>query len=305
MVQAPQPTTFILKSLCDRRLTVSRRPTAAFITLALLFAIAFASPAAMASVKEGAAVSVDSSTKELHVIDKLKPGLDIGLLVVIALLFALLGLFKDFRRYRGLLPVLFKSFYSWVFISFTATCIFFVDYLLYQWKLPHRYVPQEVVWHLSLALGHTGISAAFVYISPFLLSRIPTHARGTLEELSDEPVKEKPITEMNVVYAAIRDSLENEVNGRVLDWTKMYSWPVIKSTGMMLLTDMLNSGAISRQEFERAKLEEKGYEQCDDFCENRQRKYELLRKIMKHSSYQDLRSRLERTARAESIGTAS
>jgi hypothetical protein len=110
---------------------------------------------------------------------------------------------------------------------------------------------------------------------------------------------------MNVVYAAIRESLENRVNGKVLEWTDTYTWPVIKSTGRMLLADLLRSGMISQDECESAKLEELSYQECADSWDNRQMKYELLRIMMTHSSYHDLSSRLARAASTEPAGKIS
>jgi hypothetical protein len=307
---APRPSKLDsgISLLSDRRIGVSIRPITGLLALVLFFVLVFVLPVPMAAANKGPTTSVGANPQEaVHAVEGLGSWLDTCLLVLIAFLFALLGLLKDFRRYRGLLPVLFSNFYSWVFITFTAACIFAVDYEVFQWV--HRHItnpPQEAMLHLSLVLGHTGVSAAFVYVSPFLLSFIPTQARrSTAEPSLNIPEKEKPITEMNVVYAAIRESLENQVNGRVSEWTDTYSWPVIKHTGKMLLIDLLNSGTISHGEFENAKLEEEACEGCGEFWENRQRKYDLLRRIMKHSSYQDLSSRLERTAKAERVGAAS
>jgi hypothetical protein len=314
-MQAPQPSMFGSKiSLpSDPRIGVSIRLIATLLAIVFFFALVFVFPVSVAAASEDRATAPDSHPGvQTPTSGRLMPWLDRGLLVLIALLFALAGLLKDFRRYRGLLPVLFSNFYSWVFITFTATCIFAVDYYVFQWPLFHRIVhavsepgDEEAMLHLSLVLGHTGVSAAFVYLSPFVLGFIPTQARlSPTEQSPNESGKEKPVTEMNVVYAAIRESLETSVNGRVCDWTDEYSWPVIKSTGKMLLIGLVNSGMISHTEFERAKQEEDSYHESDEFWENRQRKYELLRKMMNHTSYGDLRSRLERTARIERAGDA-
>ncbi len=281
------------------------RPIAALLVIAFLFTLVFAFPASVAAADRGLFTGSEDSNRTVQQrhIDKLKPWLDISLLVLIAVLFALLGLLKDFRRYRGLLPVIFKTFYSWVFIAFTAACIFAVDYAVFQWASSrHALEHEQAMLHLSLVLGHTGVSAAFVYVSPFLLRTIPTHAQATrAEQPPRNPEQEKPVTEMNVVYAAIQQSLETSVNGKLCDWTDEYSWPVIKSTGRMLLIDLVNSGMISHEQFESAKLEQGSYQEADEFWENRQRKYELLRKMMKHSCYSDLSSRLGRTAKIEQV----
>lgn len=273
---------------------------------AVIFPISACADSKSPESKVSSLVAHSDNKEQTHDIDN--PWLDIVLLGVLSFLFCLLGLLKDFRRYRGLLPILFSNMYSWVFIIFTTTCIFAVDYVMYQFmyrsSVLHNFMTESMM-HLSLALGHTGISAASVYLSPMLLSVIPTHARAVSEQPHNQPEKEKPITEMNVVYAAIRELLENQVNSRVSDWTDLYSWPVIKSTGKMLLTDLLNSGTISREEFQSAKLEEGAFEGDSDFWEDRQRKYDLLRKIMKHSCYQDLSLRLERTSRVKSPGVAA
>jgi hypothetical protein len=233
--------------------------------------------------------------------EKIKPWVDYGLLIILAFLFALLGLLKDFRRYRGLLPVVFTSFYSWVFITFTATCIFAVDYVIYQAQFLHRLITEEAMFHIGMVLGHTGVSAALVYASPSILSLIPTHMKAPHMEPAGQPEREKPITEMNVVYAAIRELLENQVNAKVLEWTITYTWDDIRSTGKMLLTDLRSSGIISQAEFDAATVEEGAYTECEDVLENRDRKYRLLRKTMKHSSFMDLSSRLQRTARIGSV----
>jgi hypothetical protein len=315
-VQAPRLSTLVsrISLLSDRKISVSIRLIAALLAFVFFFALVLVFPVSMAAANKSPTTVLDSHPGEqIPAIGRVKPWLDRALLVAIAFLFALAGLLKDFRRYRGLLPVLFSNFYSWVFITFTATCIFAVDYYVFQWPLFHRIVhavsepgDEEAMLHLSLVLGHTGVSAAFVYLSPFLLSVIPTYNRvAPAEQSSNKSEKEKPITEMNVVYAAIRESLETSVNGKVCDWTDQYSWPVIKSTGKMLLIGLVNSGMISHAEFERAKLEEDSYQESDEFWENRQRKYELLRKTMNHTSYGDLSSRLERTARIERAGKIS
>jgi hypothetical protein len=283
---------------------VSIRLIAALLAFVLFSALVFVFPVSVAA--DSPTTSTNSSSTEsglgpAH--EGLTPG-EMGMIAVVALLFASLGLLKDFHRYRGLLHILIWNFYSWLFLAFTTMCIFAADYAVL--PLLHKVIREELMLHISLALGHTGVSAAFAYASPFMLSVIPTQVRTAPAEPSPKkPEKEKPTTEMNVVYAAIRESLENRLNGRVHDWTYKYSWPVIRSTGKMLLTDQLRSGMISQEKFEGAKLEEGSCQECADPCDNRQAKYDLLRIMMMHSSYHDLSSRLERTARAERAGTTA
>lgn len=304
MEQAPRSSTFVYKTsllsdrqVSDRRVMGSTR-SVALLTFVFLLVLAFMFPVSAAANKLPTTSTNSSSAEHALAHEALTPW-EMGLIAVVALLFASLGLLKDFHRYRGLLHVLIWNFYSWVFLAFTATCIFAVDYAVL--PLLHRVIQEELMLHISLALGHTGVSAAFAYASPFLLNVIPTQARVAPAEPAP-PKSEKPATEMNVVYAAIRESLENRVNGKVSDWTDEYSWPVIQSTGKMLLADLVRSRMITQKEFESARLEEGCYQQCDEFWENRQRKYELLRCMMMHSSYHDLSSRLERTAKTERAG---
>jgi len=228
---------------------------------------------------------------------------DALLLLAIALFFALLSMLKDFRSYRGLLGTLVWNFYSWVFLAFTATIIFGVDYAVLRVVLPMlrpNMLPESML-HVYLALGHTGVSAAFAYASPFLLGIIPSRTGIASPEGAHEK-PEKPTTDLNVISAAIRESLENRVNGKISDWAGRYSWPVIRSTSRMLLVDLVNSGRMARQEGEAARKEMEVCQESTDFWQNRENKYELLRKIMKYGSFSDLRKRLEAAARADQAG---
>ena len=231
--------------------------------------------------------------------------MELVLLAATALFFASLGLLRDFNHYRGLLHSLLWNFYSWVFLAFTGTCIFAVDYAVL--PLLHQFIQLGLMLHISLALGHTGVSAALTYASPFLLGFIPAPARASTDKDSPRAPneEERPTTEMNVVFAAIRESLENLVNGKVLDWTEEYSWPVIRSTGKMLLVDLQNTGTITHDESRRLMQQVDAYTECQDVWDNRQRKYELLRRLMKRSSYHDLHLRLQRAGRAERSGRTS
>ena len=223
-----------------------------------------------------------------------------ALIAPIALLLAFMGLYKDFRSYRGLLHILLWNFYSWLFLAFTTMFIFAIDYaaLLQIQKLIHPALMQ----HVTLALGHTTISAAFAYTAPFILRVIPTQSQVAPAHPAPASPERKPATEMNVIYAAIRESLENQVNGKICEWAYKYSWSVIKSTGRMLLTDLHRSGVISQDEFENARTLESSYKLCLDPSDDRDVKYELLRLMMSRSSYYDLSTRLERTAKAERAG---
>jgi hypothetical protein len=280
----------------DRRIPVSFRLIPALLVLFSLFALVLAFPISMAAATRPADAGGKPANGGLGTAEVVP-------LVTIALFFALLGLLKEFRRYRGLLHVLTWNFYCWVYLGFTMACIFAVDY--YALLELEKFVQNPgLMTHLSLALGHTGVSAAFAYTSPLMLSVIPSQVRAAPTAPSTiKPDKEKPATDINVVYAAIRESLENRVNGKVLEWTDRYSWPVIRSTGRMLLADLRRSGMISHEECDSARLEEGSYQQCADTWDNRQMKYELLRIMMTRSSYHDLSSRLERTSVAERVGT--
>lgn len=283
------------------------RVVAGILILALV-AVFAAFPMPASAADKGPAASSDPSLNQQHLHSEfvLTPW-DMVLIAVIALFFASLGLMKDFHHYRGLLHTLLWNFYCWVFLAFTGACIFAVDYAIL--PILHRVIQRDLMLHLSLALGHTGVSAAFTYASPTLLGLIPVKAKA----LTDEPAppkpaekeKERPATEMNIVFSAIRESLENQVNGKVLDWTQQYSWPVIKSTGKMLTIDLVNSGMVTQEESERFRRDVDGYTECEDLWDNRQRKYELLRRLMKRSSYHDLHLRLQRAERAEKPGKNS
>ena len=289
-----------------RRNSRALRLVAAILAFTLLVLVV--SPAPIVAADKGQASSTEPDPNQQHLHSEfVLTNWDLALLAVIAFFFASLGLIKDFHHYRGLLHTLSWNFYSWLFLVFTGACIFAVDYMV----LPvlHRVIQRELMLHLSLALGHTGVSAVLTYASPYMLALIPVRARALLDDASPSRAnetenerareRERPTTELNVLFAEIRASLENEVNGKVLEWTHQYSWPVIKSTGKMLLSDLTNSGTITREESERLRWDVDGFTECEDVWDNRQRKYELLRRIMKRSSYRDLHLRLQRAKHAE------
>ena len=282
----------------DSLITLSVSQIVAKITFVILLALAVVFPASLMAVT-GAPDTGGAPTQE---------GLTRGELLIIAavaLFFAFLGLLKDFHRYRGLLHLLIWNGYSWLFLGFTTMGIFAIDYIALQQLHQHvKLIHEDLMRHISLILGHTTVSAAFAYVSPFILRVIPTQSKAALSDPSPlkKPEEEKPTTEMNVVFAAIRESLENRVNGKVYDWALNCSWPVIRSTGRMLLTDLHQSGTISQEQFESGKTLEASYQPCADVWDDRQVKYELLRIMMTRSSYHDLSLRLARTAKAERVG---
>ncbi len=149
---------------------------------------------------------------------------------------------------------------------------------------------REVLGGSALMYVHLGISGVSAYFGPFVLGVLGTI--GILHAAPDKP-KSEPDTEMNVVFAAIRESLDTLVNGQILDWTSEYSWPNIKLTAKSLIADLANSGTMSLEEAERARREVDAFKKCDDDLDDRQAKYELLRKIMNHSSFDDIHRRLE------------
>lgn len=296
---APRPSSAFLVPVfpCGRRPARSLIQIALVIIFITLFVTALVFPSqAFAS---GTAEPQPGTDRGL----RLKP-IEYALMVPIALLLAFMGLYKDFRSYRGLLHILIWNFYSWLFLAFTAMFIFAIDYvaLLQLQKLPSSLLP-GLMQHMTLAIGHTTVSAAFAYMTPFMLRVIPTQSNVTPAAPAATPPQHKPATEMNVIYAAIRESLENNVNGKVSEWTFKYSWTIIRSTGRRLLTDLHRSGAISQEEFDCAKTLESSYLVCTDPGEDRDVKYDLLRLMMSRSSYYDLSTRLERAAKAERAGT--
>lgn len=213
-----------------------------------------------------------------------------GVLLVIALVFAWLKLLTDFYQYRGLLPALLWSGYSWVFVVFIAALSFAFDYMV--WKYWAHNINPHWFGHLSLALGHTGASAAFANTVPFLLSRIPA-----LHHRHEYPSVERKPTEMNAVFAAIRESLDGRTNGKLTDWTIQYSWEEIKYTANTMRIDHENSKTITSDYSALLKSEFDRYTCSENLWEDRQKKYELLRRLMTHSSFRDLRTRLKQANR--------
>jgi hypothetical protein len=275
-------------SPCVRR---SRPPKYFVFMLAssLFFALIFVFPLSLAAATEVASAGAGASPESLIHKDR-------WIIAAVALFFALLSLLKDFRRYRGLLHTLLWNGYSWLFLAFTAMSIFAIDYIAWQVLQQHTTLVRndEVMGHISLILGHSTISAAFVYASPFILRVIPAESKAPNQgPVPEKPEKDKPATEMNVIFAAIRDSLETLVNGKVRAWSIKYSWPVIKVTGKMLLTDLLMSEVISKEDFDRALSVEDAHQPCADLQEDNYQKYKLLRLMMSRCSYYTLKERLE------------
>lgn len=215
-----------------------------------------------------------------------------GVLMVVALAFAWLKLLKDFYQYRGLLTALLWSWYSWVFVVFIAALSFVFDYFV--WK---HWAHNIEFGHIYLVLGHTGASAAFANFVPFLVARMPVlHAKN-----HDQSVDWHP-TEMNVLFAAIRESLDSRTYGKLSNWTTEYSWDEIKYAAHTMRIDQENTRIITRDQSIRLKTEMNGYVSCENPWEDRQTKYELLRRVMTHSSFSDLRLRLKQAKQSNAAG---
>ena len=219
----------------------------------------------------------------------------IAIVAASALVLAWLRIFQRFHRYKGLLFNVFVEWPGWVFGLFTAMLAFVPDYTI----LPflgrffdeiHMPWAREVLGGSALMYVHLGISGVSAYFGPFVLGVLGTI--GILHAAPDKP-KSEPDTEMNVVFAAIRESLDTLVNGQILDWTSEYSWPNIKLTAKSLIADLVNSGTMSQEEGELARREVDAFKKCDDDLDDRQAKYELLRKIMNNSSFDDIHRCLE------------
>ncbi len=218
---------------------------------------------------------------------------DIGLVAASALIFAWLRIFRSFHRYKGLLLYVFVEWPGWIFGLFTAMLAFVPDYTILPFLahfLEKFNMSGIVLEHSSLMAAHLVISGISASAGAFILGILGP--LGILHATSDKP-KGETATEMNVVFAAIRESLDNLVNAQILDWTTEYSWPNIKLTAKSLIADLVNSGTMSQEEGERARREVDGFKKCDDDLDDRQAKYELLRKIMNQSSFDDLHRRLE------------
>ena len=151
--------------------------------------------------------------------------------------------------------------------------------------------------HLSLALGHSGASAAFAYVSPILLAKLPLHSGGSPGNAPQGHKAQKTNTEMNAIFESMRESLEGRVNGKLSDWTGEYDWPVLKYAAKTLAVDQASSGIITIDDKNLLLHDVDGYQRCEDKWEDRQRKYELLRKMMCQSSFRDLRQRVNQAGK--------
>jgi len=214
---------------------------------------------------------------------------DVVTVILVAGLLAWLKVFKSFHMYKGLLLYMFVDWPGWVFMLFIISVAAVPDLAVLPFVtrfLGQIYKWPEMIREPSLALVHLGFSSASVSLGPLLLPTVKVPVAA-----GDKPKGEKS-TEMNVVFDAIRESLDNHVNSQILTWTSEYGWPVIKLTAKMLIADRMNSGHLSSQEGERAKLDVDTYKKCDDDLDDRQSKYELLRKLMNHTSFEDLNARL-------------
>ena len=219
---------------------------------------------------------------------------EIALIAAIALLFAWLRVFKDFRHYKGLLHTLLWSGYTWVFLIVIGAITFVLDWLLL--PLLESSAALHGVAHPMLALGHVGfssLSSAYAgYGSPALIARIPLGPRSApVPDQAEKPNPEKT-SEMNAVFEAMWESLECSVNGILSDWTLKYDWPVLKYVAKNLATGREVSKALTSDEIEALCRQAGACQTEAELWEDRQRKYKLLRKMMDQSSFQDLRKRL-------------
>jgi len=226
--------------------------------------------------------------------DQIQPW-EIAVLATTAFLLAWLRLLTDFHRYKGLLSSLIWNGYSWVFLIFVAAFTFLVDYKTAPY-IKHM-IQSGIVEHVVLFLGHTTVSAASVYLVPPLLAKLPLHFGAAPAQPPGALRPEKKATEMNIVFKSIGESLEGRVNGELIGWTTQYSWPVLKFAAHMLATDQVSSGLITQEESERLKARAAGCEKCEDEFVDRQKKYELLREMINHSSFRDIRTRLRQAGK--------
>jgi|GEM_PF-5767606 len=210
--------------------------------------------------------------------------------MVVALGFAWLKLLTDFYQYRGLLIALLFNGYSWVFVVFIATLSFVVDYFAY-----FHWVRKLELAHAYLVLGHMGVSALFANFVPLLVAKIrilhPTH----------DPSVEKRPTEMNVVFGAIRETLDGHTNGKLTNWARQYTWDEVRYAAHTMRIDHENSKQITPEQSGRWKSDIDAYKPCDNIVEDEQKKYELLRRVMTHSSFRDLRMRLKQATKQSSV----
>jgi hypothetical protein len=223
---------------------------------------------------------------------------DIGLVAASALIFAWLRIYKSFHRYKGLLPYVFVEWPGWVFGLFTATLAFVPDYTIlpfFAHFLGEFGLPGDMIGHTSLMAVHVGISGVSAVAGPIILG-FPGLV-GIQHAAADKP-KSEPATEMNVVFAAIRESLDNHAHGAIINWTSEYSWPVIKLTAKTMITDLSNAETMSPEDAVRARQEIDAFKKCDDDLDDKQAKYELLRKMMNRTSFNDLQTRLEHVRKA-------
>src|ERR1700687_1933857 len=183
MVQTPRPSTLFFRiSLLpsDLGLSVSISLIPLLLGFMIFVGLVFVFPASVAAASSSTGVGSEPTREGLT------HG-ELGMIAAVALLFASLGLLKDFHRYRGLLHVLVWNFYSWLFLAFTTTCIFAVDYVALQQL--QNVIHTELMRHISLALGHTSVSAAFAYASPIILRVIPMQSQATPEPSPKKPEK--------------------------------------------------------------------------------------------------------------------
>lgn len=241
--------------------------------------------------KQGTKTDTSGGSGEHHTLSSLELS-ELAWLAVVALLFAWLKLVTHFDRYKGLLHVLLWNGYSWIFLVFIAACGFALDVPLL--SLLH---PRLDSWltHIYIGLGHAGASSALAYASPVVLAKFQPTRAGAVPvpgPMPGEPKAPRKRSEMNIVFAAIHESLEGRVNSELNKWTLRYKWEVLKYAAHMLTVDQVSAEMIPPEQGERLKLELNGYARCENDLEDRQHKYELLRKMMSQTSFKDLRTRL-------------
>ena len=218
--------------------------------------------------------------------------------------FVLIGIFgygvawmifvKDFRRYKGLHLLLFRSGYAWVFLIFVTAATFAIDVLALQFL--QRFELHAWAMHLALGLGHPIASSVVTKASPYLLAFIPAapEIRERDDAAEDLEEEEKPLSEMNVIFDNIREFLDNQRNSVVQKWTTVYNWEKIKFVADMLIEDRVTSHIITHKKGEQLKKDVEQFAPCADVLTDRKLKYRALLKLTNLSSVQDIRSRLER-----------
>jgi hypothetical protein len=98
----------------------------------------------------------------------------------------------------------------------------------------------------------------------------------------------------NIVFEGIRRSIADEMNLKVNGWAKEYDWDWIKFTTSQTMEDLIMIGSLPREEGEAVIQFVYAISPCADVLTDRQNKYRALQRVMKSSSFKDLRLRLQR-----------